>query len=236
MQAKFKRFGPTTGWGAALLTMAVLLALPAVPASARVVLQSRGPRHLTAPSHHEFVFEAALAEPMGDQADDFLTSDNGFGSSTGYELGVRYRYYLGGALTVSPHFHYTRFGDAEGVAEFGDPAEPLWYSLRTSNYRYGVDLQAFMAGPGANIRPYLFGGVNLINNRYRDELQYEGVFTTSMNTPAWSAGVGFKMNVIEISAEYVFNRFSTSNLTPATGSVDYDWDYVAVRFGLAFGR
>jgi len=205
-------------------------------ADARVVLQSRGPRHLMAPAHQEFVIEGGLAEPAGDQKDGFFTSDNGFDATTGYQLGVRYRYYLGDGLSVAPAVHYTRFGEAQGVGEFVNPGELLGYNLLTSNLRYGLDFQVFLGDPAMRLRPYVTGGVALIHNRYRDELQYEGVFETSMNTPGFSAGFGLKMDALELCCEYTVNRFSTANLTPDLGKLDYNWDYLVVRVGLALGR
>lgn len=226
----------TNGTATVLLLSLVALAFIAEEVQARIIGPTGSRRSSRAQSSHEFILEGGLAEPMGEQGDDFFTTEQGFSSGTGYELGARFRQYLGDWFAVSPNFHYTRFGTATGVNDFtgGGTAQP--YSIRTSNYRYSVDLQAFM-GPGDGmIRPFLTGGISLINNRYRDEVRGGGVYSTSINTPAYHAGFGFKMKNVELTGEYFYNRFDTSNLPPADGTRTYNWDYLVVRVGLSFGR
>lgn len=204
-------------------------------AQARVVLASRGPRYHRAPSAYEFVFEGGLAEPMGDQKDDFWSTDNGFGSSTGYQLGFRFRQYVGEYFAVSPSFHYTRFGSQSGVTDSGNQTN-LAYNLRTSNYRYGLDFQAFMGEGSLPARMYVTGGVALVNNRYRDELQYNGIFEESVNAPAFSLGLGVKLENIELVGEYTFNRFDTNLFSFDGVTRSFNWDAFIVRAGLSFGR
>ena len=209
---------------------------------ARVVLRPGAPVYYKAPSSHEFLLEGGLAEPMGDQADDlYLVSDDpaasklGLGQGTGYELGFRFREYLSEYFAVSPAFHYIRMGTATGVIDY-DGSENLAYSVRASTYKYGLDFHAFMGGPGSSFRPFLTGGVALAHNIYRDELQYKGVYKTSVNAPAYSAGLGFKMKNIELVGEYTYNRFDSANLPPDEGPMNYNWDYVVIRAAFSFGR
>ncbi len=217
------------------LLMAMGLTFLATESQARVVLTAQGSRYQRPPSDHEFVFEGGLAEPMGDQTDDFWVSDNGFGSSTGYQLGIRFRQYLGEFFAVSPAWHYTRFGTASGVTDTYSQSNQA-YDIRTSNYRYGLDFQAFMGGGASPIRLFLTGGVALVNNRLRDELQYDGVFKATVNTPSYSAGVGLKMKNIELVGEYTSNRFDTNKFSDDGAPLSYNWDYLVVRVGLSFGR
>jgi len=204
-------------------------------AQARVVLATRGPVYHRAPSAFEIIFEGGLAEPIGNQTDDFWATENGFGSSTGYQLGARLRQYLSENFAVSPVFQYTRFGTASGVTDYNNQSN-LGYSVRTSNYRYGLDFQAFM-GPGrAPVRMFLTGGIALVNNRYRDELQYSGSFKASVNAPAYSVGMGVKLRNIEVVGEYTYNRFDTNKFSFDGRSLDYNWDFLIVRVGLNFGR
>jgi hypothetical protein len=179
---------------------------------------------------------------MGDQADDlYLVSDDleanklGLGQGTGYELGARFREYLSEYFAVSPAFHYIRMGTATGVVDY-DGSLDLAYSVRASTYKYGLDFHVFMGGPGSSFRPYLTGGIALAHNIYRDELQYKGVYTTSVNAPAFSAGLGFKMKNIELVGEYTYNRFDSANLPPDEGPMTYNWDYVVIRAAFSFGR
>lgn len=181
----------------------------------------------------ELVLEGGLAEPVGDQADDFGTAD-GYGAGTGFELGLRFRQYLTPQLAVAPTFHYVQFGSSAGVADFPEGAD-LAYEVQTSLYRYGLDLQWLPGDPGAPIRPCLTGGVALAHNRYRDSLQGYQDFEAGMNGPSWTAGAGLKMGAIELSASYVWNRFDTEKLSAGFAKQSYDWDYALVRLGIAFG-
>jgi len=226
----------TNGTATVLLLSLACLALVADEVQARIIGPTGTRRSSRYQSNHEFVLEGGLAEPMGEQGDDFFTTEQGFSAGTGYELGARFRQYLGDWFAVSPNFHYTRFGTATGVHDFDGSGVLEPYSIRLSGYRYSVDFQAFM-GPGDGVfRPFFTGGVSLINNRYRDEARGYGVYTTSINTPAYHGGVGFKMRNVEVTGEYFFNRFDSSNLPPADGTRKYDWDYLVVRVGLSFGR
>ncbi len=203
-------------------------------ASARVVLATKGPRYHGAPSGHEFVFEGGLAEPIGDQKDELGETIVGLGSSTGYQLGIRYRQYLGEFLAVTPAFHYTRFGSASGFTSY-DGQSNVPFSVRTSNYRYGVDCQAFVGNGSLPARLFLTGGIALVNNRLRDEAG-DSYFEDTVNTLAYSAGVGFKLNNIEICGEYSYNRFDTNKFSADLSTHQYNWDYFILRFGLSFGR
>ena len=57
-----------------------------------------------------------------------------------------------------------------------------------------------------------------------------------MNTPAYSAGLGFKMQNIELVGEYTFNRFETTNIDADARLLKYNWDYLIVRVAFSFGR
>ncbi len=224
----------TKGTTSAALLLFLGLVFVVTEAQARVVLASRGPRYHRGPADHEIVFEGGLAEPAGDQSDDFFGTLNGFGSSTGYEVGVRFRQYMGDSFAVSPAWHYTRYGTATGVDIFDGAS--LAYSIRTSNYRYGLDFQGFMGDGSDQARMFVSGGIALVNNRYRDELQNNGVFEATVNAPAYSLGLGAKLRNIELIAEYTYNRFDTANFSADGRSQSYNWDSLVVKMGLSFGR
>jgi len=232
----------TNGIATFVLLMLVGMTFLASQVEARVVYGPKGTQYQRGLSSHEFLLEGGLAEPMGDQKDElYLISEDpmanklGLGQGTGYELGFRFRQYLGEYFAVSPAFHYIRLGSATGVVDY-DGSENLAYSVRASTYKYGLDFQAFMGGPRSPFKPYLTGGIALAHNNYRDELQYNGYYKTSVNTPAYSAGLGFKMNNIELVGEYTYNRFESSNLPPNEGQMTYNWDLFIVRVGFSFGR
>ena len=235
-----KRLTNGTAYFVLLIFMGVISQVS--DAEARLVRPSSGPQYQRGQSSHEFLLEGGLAEPMGDQKDElYLVSDDpmgnvrGLGQGTGYEVGFRIRQYLSEYFAVSPAFHYIRMGSATGVTDY-DGSQELAYSVRASTYKYGLDFQAFMGGPRSSFRPYLTGGVALAHNVYRDELQYNGVYKTSVNAPAFSGGLGFKFKNIELVGEYTYNRFDSTNLPPLEGTTNYNWDFLVVRVGFSFGR
>lgn len=224
--------GNGTATVAMLVLLSIMLAADAAPA--RVVLESRGPRHHRSPSSYELVLEGGLVQPAGDQGDDFFSTETGFDAGTGWQLGARVRQFVGRDFTVSPAIHYAAFGAADGVGDFG--GDVLGYQLETSVIRYGLDLQLYLGEPGGAARPFVTGGLALLHNRYRDELEGSLPFDTAVNTPGLSLGAGLRLGNLELAGEYTWNRFTTGNLSSDGLDRDYNWDYLAVRVGVALGR
>ena len=220
---------------ATVMTLVLIFSMMAAEADARLVRGPRQPGVLAHGAGNELVFEGGLAEPFGDLSEEFWTTDTGMEAGTGYELGLRYRYFAGPRLAVSPAFHYVRFGSFSGTANFPE-GDDLGFDIRASQYRYGLDFQLFVGEPQVQARPFVTGGVGLAHNIYRDELEFNGVYKESVNTPTFNAGVGLKMGVLEVSGTYHFNRFDTSKLTSGPEKLEYNWDYAIVRVGFAFGR
>ena len=229
--AKQRRIGFVLLLTAGLMTMGLV-----VEAAARGRVHRSG----RARTYHgfggfEFVFEGGMALPMGDQGDDLDFLGPGKGAETGYEIGFRFRQFLTPRLAISPAFHYLDFGKTSGVGDFLEE-DALGFEVETSLMRYGVDFQYFFAPAGAaEIQPYFTGGIALIHNRYRDELEFYGPYEASTITPAASLGLGFQAGSFEMSGVYTFNRFSNNEMSSVLYDVDYNWDYLSVRLGLAFG-
>jgi len=213
----------------------LMLLATVAQAQPRMVLRSPGPSYHRALSQTEFILEGGLAEPFGDQKDDFTTTTNGFGSTTGYEVGFRIRQYISKKFVISPAFHYTRFGTATGFTDGGNDGS-LAYEIRTSNYRYSLDFQVMTGNGFSAMRLFVIGGISLVNNRYRDALEFNSTYSASVNAPAYSAGIGLKFTNIEVSAEYVYNRFSTNKFSFDSFEQDFNWDTLVVRAGFSFGR
>jgi hypothetical protein len=189
----------------------------------------------TAPSPYQFVVEGGAAEPFGDLGEDFAGTERGLGAGTGYDLGARLRYFATETLAVGPSFHYANFGDWEGV--FYDNDIEVAYAVRTSVFRYGVDVQQFLTANRAGLRPYVTVGVALCHNRYQDWDQDFGVFESSSTNLAVGAGAGLAVGPIELSAVYTYNPAKNRLLAESWGLRDtkFDWSYLVVRAGIAFG-
>ena len=188
------------------------------------------------PARNEFVVEGGYAGPMGDLQDDYFTTDQGLGATGGYMIGLRFRHYLSPYLAVAPSFQYVKFGSNSGVADFPGYGDTLAYSIDTSLYRYGLDLQSFLGHVRNQIRPYLTLGISLNHNRYHDEIQGYYPYSHSIDTLGGALGFGLQMGAVELSAVYNYNRFNTDGLPSASGSTEYNWDYFVVQAGLGFGR
>ncbi len=191
---------------------------------------SRRP-HTLAP--YEFVLEGALVQPGDEPAGDYWTTDHGLSTENGWQLGGRIRYYVTGNFTVSPSFHYTDFGDFTDIADFEDIGTDLGFEISTAIARYGLDFQQFLGRPGAEIRPYVTAGFALCHNRYRDWIETDGTYKTSMNTLGFGLGLGLKLGGIEVSGVYNINRFDTIRLPSASNDTNYNWDNVVVRVGFS---
>ena len=202
---------------------------------ARVVLATQGPRYHRAPSAFEVIFEGGLALPIGDQQDEPNSTGSGVGAGTGYQLGLRGRRYLGEHFAISPSFHYTTFGATTGLWQAVLIDEQA-YHLRTSNLRYALDLHYFTNSGPASIRPYLTGGLALMNNRYSDNGQNSQAVTATQRNLVFSGGLGFKLTNFEFAVQYTWNRFESEAFLSSDTPLSYNWDSLVARFGLSFGR
>lgn len=180
---------------------------------------------------NQLVFEAGAAMPLGDLNDDFETTDKGLDARTGYELGVRYRYFAVGSLAVSPAFHYANFENDQGVFHDDEAGVDRGFEVATSIYRYGVDFQYFIGEADAPLRPYVSLGVALYHNRYWDFAEGQGDFETASNNLGLAGGAGLVIGPIELSGSYDLDRTTNGNL-PSAGNDEFDWDHVTARFGV----
>jgi len=217
-----------------LVALALLVAAPALAQRRTVPAWHPVPDAPPALSWFYLVLEGGAAIPAGDLADDFTDTAMGLGAATGYELGARLRFFLSETTAVSPAFHYADFGDWDDV--FGGEAE-IAYSVRTSVYRYGVDIQQFLVSRRAVVQPFASVGLAVCHNHYEDWAQDAGIYETASNNLGLGVGGGVAMGPVELSAVWTFNETENRNLPRAEGVEDtrYDWSYLVVRAGLALG-
>jgi hypothetical protein len=212
-----------------IILMTILVSLPALAQPRRVVVHHRPPRALE-PSPFQFVLEGGAALPLGDLGDPFVGTERGLGAGTGYELGARLRYYIGPATAVGPSFHWVDFADWEDVDATGAP-----YAVRTSLYRYGLDIHQFLTERGTVVRPYLTVGGALVHNRYQDWIRDEGTFDATSTNLSFAAGGGLAMGPVEVSVTWNYNPASLRQLVPVGADDAFDWSWWSVRGALAFG-
>jgi len=214
-----------------ITVLMIAICVPAMAQSRRVgVITSRPPGEAQL-SPFQFVLEGGAALPYGFLGDPSIGTEKGMGASTGYEIGARLRYYLGSATAVGLSFHWIDFGDWDSVDSDGTP-----YSIRTSAYRYGVDINQFLVRRGTMVRPFITIGGALIHNRYQDWLQNEGTFDATSTVLSFAAGGGLAMGPVEVSVTWNYNPAEFRQLVPEGADPSFDWSFVSVRAGLAFGR
>lgn len=196
-----------------------------------VLIALAGPREGIAREYGgEVLLEGGIANPLGDLGDGWFTTVKGFGAETGYEVGLRFRYFMTPKWALAPAFHYVEFGNFNGIDQVQGAIQ-----VETSLLRYGVDLQLFLPENRRFVRPFLSGGLGLCHNRYKDVLETDlSFFETSINTLAFSFGGGLRVGEFEISGIYTLNRFSTRRFSEGLIDEDYNWDYFVVRAGFAF--
>jgi hypothetical protein len=177
----------------------------------------------------EVLLEAGAVAPFGDLGDAYDTP-LGFGAGAGYQVGFRFRLQFPSGWAVAPSFHYLKPKSHHGTdAVLGE------IETATSMYRYGVDAQYLLPGRAGAPRLFLTGGLAVVRNRLREDDPEGQFFAESCNAVAAAAGVGLRAGLVEITAQYEVNRFSTNRFwdPAATG---YSWDTISVRVGLALPR
>lgn len=218
-----------------IIVSIVLIAAPtlAQPRGRRAVVTHHGPGSARSP--FELVVEASAVQPLGDLGDDFIGTEKGLGAGTGFELGGRLRYRLGERTAVGPAIHFADFADWDDV--FDDGVDQVPYYVRTQVMRVGVDVQRFLADRSADVQPYVSVGVAFFRNRYEDWIEGEGSFDSTTNNLGLTAGAGLAMGPVELSAVWNYNPAKNRQLATSDGTQDdsFDWSYLAVRAGIAFG-
>jgi hypothetical protein len=212
-----------------IVLLVFLIAMPAV--AQRGFQRAPAPR----PAPLQLVFEGAAALPGGDLGDDFVGTEKGLGAGTGFEVGGRLRYYVTPRTAVGPVVHYADFGDWDDVFvdEFGEAA----YSVRTETWRIGLDIQQFFGPRRSRVRPYVTVGVALASNRYEDWVEGDGIYETSSSNLALGVGGGVALGPMELSVLWTYNPVDNRELPLGDGATDttFDWSYLVVRGGIAFG-
>lgn len=189
-------------------------------------------RSYVEPSPYQLVFEGGAALPLGDLGDDYVGTRQGFGAGTGYDLGVRFRYYATSTLSLGPSVHYANFGDWEGVAD------GYAYAIRNSAVRWGFDLQQFLGHDRLGLRPYVTAGAALVRNRYEDWDEDFGTFSSSSSSLSLGVGGGVAVGPMELSVTYNYNPMKNRVLSDTWQlgrNETFDWSYVVVRAGIALG-
>ncbi len=216
-----RKFAHVAVGSAALLV--TLTTFAAADAAAR-------PRRWASPPDVDIVLEGGAVMPRGDLGDDYFATPLGFGAEAGYDVGVRTRVTWPSGWAVSPSFHYQDFGDFT----YADGDE--LFAIKTSIIRYGFDIQHFFQTRRGQPQPFVSAGLALCHNMYRDETVTTlpvSWYEASSDALAFGFGGGLKIDTFELSATYTINRFESARLVEFGLPIDYSWDTIVVRAGLA---
>jgi hypothetical protein len=176
----------------------------------------------------EVLVEGGVGFPYGDLGDDYWNTIKGAGAETGYEVGLRFRYFATPEIAIAPAFHYVDYGDFIGSDEVGTAR-----IVSTATLCYTVDMQIFLTTRDAMTRPFLSAGAGLYRNRFHDEQEGDAsYFEESFNALGFSFGGGLRIDQFEFGVYYNVNRFDTVRLWSDAQS--YDWDFLSARVGFAF--
>ena len=193
------------------------------------LLASSAPAAVAGGPGPEVLIEAGATAPLGDLGDDY-EEPLGFGAGLGYQVGFRLQLQVAPDWSVSPCFHYVKPASRTGTdATLGEIV------TSTSMYRYGVDARYTLPSrPGAP-RLFLTGGLAVVRDRLREEDDEGQFFAESCNAVAVAAGVGLRLDLLEVTAQYEVNRFTTNRFW-SPQDTGYDWDTISIRVGVALPR
>ena len=176
------------------------------------------------PGGGRLLLEGGWAVPLGDLADGLDATPTGTGSRPGFELGARWRFALSPRWSLGPSVHFLGYGDATGLGTAGDK------SLAASALVYGVE--ARVAGRGD--RRQWFAGIApcVVHRRLSGPSKdHVTLVDDASNGLGVAARVGLRLGTTEISAVYLYNRFSTYGFFASGAERDYNWDAAVLRFG-----
>jgi len=175
----------------------------------------------------QVVFEVGYVQPHGDLADDFFTTQLGFGIKEGLELGFRWRYRFSESLSISPSFHFVDYRNFSGENE-----EVGAYRIKPTTMRYSLELMYVMLKADSAIRPFFAVSAGLVRNRVEGYWKtWDKAFDSSVNAPVFGLRAGLKMGGFEFSAVYHVNRFDTWRFFNTGYEESYVWDNTVFRVG-----
>ena len=206
----------------------ILGALLATLAGSAPAAQENGSTQ--APAQHQVLLEAGAVWPGGDLRKEFLQSPQGFGADAGVEIGFRYRYYFHSHLSLSPSFHFVNFRP-----HFGKDPELEEYTVRSTSYRYSLELLLQKRKSRATLRPFLGIGAGLYRNRLQGwDKDLATAIDGSTNTLGLFFRGGLRHGDFEFSMVYHRNRFETWQFFWTSCCQSYSWDSVSLRLGWSF--
>lgn len=202
-----------------LAFMIVMLSLATGPAAAQATGFER-------PSS-QVLIEGAYIVPGGDLAADFPWTHLGLGAKPGYSIGFRWRYFMTPSLSISPAFHFGKFGSRTGTNNETDD-----WSLNCSSYRYTLELMVLKPGKASSFRPFLAAAWGIYRNRvvgFQQDFVEE--FDSSVNSLGFQFRAGGRLGPLELSLAYSFNRFHTWQFFDTGYEEVYVWDNMALTLG-----
>jgi len=175
----------------------------------------------------QVVVEFGYVNPYGDLADDFFSTEKGFGIKSGIELGFRWRYHFSGSLSISPSFHFVDYKNFSGENdEIGE------YRIQPTTLLYGLELLFFLMDEDTPIRPFVAGSAAVCRNRTEGYWKtWDKVFDASVNCLGFGLRAGVHIVGLEFSAVYNFNRFDTWRFFNTGYEESYNWDNLVLRAG-----
>ena len=175
----------------------------------------------------QVVFEIGYVKPHGNLAEDFLTTDKGFGITQGLELGFRWRYRFSENWSISPAFHFTDYKNYSGENE-----EVGAYRIKPTTLLYDLEFMYVMGGPDTFFRPLLAVSGGISRNRVEGYWKtWDKAFESSVNALTVAARAGLLIKGFEFTAVYNLNRFETWRFFNTGYEEDYDWDNLVLRAG-----
>jgi hypothetical protein len=175
----------------------------------------------------QVVFEVGYVKPYGNLAEDFLTTEKGFGITQGLELGFRWRYRFSENWSISPGFHFTDYRNFSGEND-----EIGAYRIKPTTLCYDLEVMYVMGGEDTTFRPLVAVSGGFSRNRVEGYWKtWDKAFDSSVNALTVAARAGFLVWGFEFTAVYNINRFTTWRFFNTGYEEDYNWDNLVLRVG-----
>lgn len=175
----------------------------------------------------QVIVEFGYVIPFGDLADDFSTTEKGFGIKSGFEMGFGWRYHFSGSLAIYPSFHFVDYKNFSGEND-----EIGAYRIKPTTLQYGLELLFFLMDEDTTFRPFVAGSVAICRNRTEGYYKtWEKAFDASVNNLGFGFRAGLQVVGFELSAVYNVNRFDTWRFFNTGYDEDYVWDNLVFRVG-----
>lgn len=215
-------------WLAGGLVASTARGIPVVAADGTAAgTEPPGPR-----AHSEVQIEGGLALPGGDLSSDFLQTAHGLGVGSGYLIGLRFCWFAGDHVVISPSYRFTKYGAFEGPDATG-----TIFRLTPHTVTYAVDVFYQAPAAASHVRPFVGIGAGVVRNTYTEiAVAAKTRYEAAVDALAVRFSAGVRLREFSLTLAVDLDRFTTPRFQFSDTAIDYDWDAVSIIAGYSLPR